>query len=515
VAGADPRVRPGERLSDRYEIIRELGRGGAGITYLARDAAEDRTVVAKLLHVGLLEDWKAVELFEREASVLKQLHHAQIPAYVDYFRADLEGAPRFVLVREFVDGQSLQDRVEQGWRGTEEEIRAIGVSLLGVVRYIHSLRPPVIHRDINPRNVIVRRTERVGEGRAPETVFLLDFGGVQDAIRISTGGASTIVGTPGYTPMEQFVGRATARSDLYAVGATLLFLLTHRNPADLPVKDMRIDFASCIEISSRGLADVLAGWLDPDEARRALSIEEGIALLEGTGRAHDAGVAAGGTVESGARADALPDQPPEGSRIRVTVENGVARFIVPESGEGWGRRGRATISSFAFVFVMIWFVTKNTLHTDFNILLYALPFLAGVIGLIAKAVSRGFGGLGITISRGGLSYTRQRSRAGTGRTVPLDAVGECRIEGEGGSGGAALWGRDMAWGGPMAWGVRRSRLHEMRHARGQPAYLAIEIEGRTLKFAEGLTQRELEWLRDAINARLAAARAGGSNGAPG
>ena len=217
-------MKPGDTLNDRYELLRELGRGGAGITYLARDLQTQGIVVVKLLHLGLLGDWKTAELFEREATVLRQLHHERIPAYVDFLSVDLEGAPRFVLIRQYVEGTSLQSRVDAGWRGTEAQIRDIGVRLLRIVGYIHDLRPTVIHRDINPRNIIVRED---GE------VFLVDFGGVQDAIRLSTGATSTIVGTPGYTPMEQFVGRATARSDLYAVAATLLYLLTHRNPADL------------------------------------------------------------------------------------------------------------------------------------------------------------------------------------------------------------------------------------------------------------------------------------------
>ena len=124
---------PGETLAGRYLVLSELGRGGAGVTWRARDTASGREVVAKILHLGLLGDWKAVELFEREASVLKGLHHERIPAYVDSFSVEAEGTTRFVLVREYVEGTSLQSRVESGWRGTEEAIRDIGVRLARVV----------------------------------------------------------------------------------------------------------------------------------------------------------------------------------------------------------------------------------------------------------------------------------------------------------------------------------------------------------------------------------------------
>ena len=218
---------PGELLADRYEIVRELGRNPASATYLALDRHTGLRAVARVLNVGLVTDWKAVELFEREAAVLKSLHHPRIPAYVDSFRADLEGNPRFVLVREYIEGTDLQEMVDQGWRGTEEQIRAIGRQLVEVVAYIHSLRPPVIHRDIAPRNVVARPD---GE------IALVDFGGVQDAIRLSERSATTMIGTPGYAPMEQFVGRASVRSDLYGLAATLVFLLVRRSPADLPTR---------------------------------------------------------------------------------------------------------------------------------------------------------------------------------------------------------------------------------------------------------------------------------------
>ena len=287
-------MNPGENLPDRYQIIRELGRGGAGITYLARDSVLGREVVVKLLHFGLIGDWKAVELFEREAAVLRGLHHELIPACLDFFSTDRDGVPQFVLVRDYVSGVSLQARVEGGWRGTEAEICDIGVRLVRIIAHIHSVRPPVIHRDINPRNIIVREDSEV---------FLVDFGGVQEAIRLSAGGTSTIVGTPGYTPMEQFVGRATVRSDLYAVAATLLFLLTHRNPADLPLRDMKIDFASVIQISSPGLSRVLSNWLEPDESKRTIGEQDAAALLEGTGYRADVHGGFGADVHGGFGAD--------------------------------------------------------------------------------------------------------------------------------------------------------------------------------------------------------------------
>jgi eukaryotic-like serine/threonine-protein kinase len=467
-------VKTGDRLSERYEILRELGRGGAGVTYLARDATSGRDVVAKILHVGLMGDWKTAELFQREAAVLSQLHHERIPAYVDFFPIDDPEAPRFVLVREFVDGQSLQSRVDAGWRGTEEDIRDIGVRLLRVVQYIHDVRPPVIHRDINPRNVISRPD---GE------VFLVDFGGVQDAIRLSTGGTATVVGTPGYTPMEQFVGRATVRSDLYAVAATLLFLLTHRNPADLPARNMKIDVAAVIDITAAGLRAVLDNWLEPDEEKRTLSVEKAVALLQ------DAEPWPGNLRrDEAAEQPPVPRDPPHGSRIRRSDADGRTSFLVP--GGAGGRRGVAPFGIVWLVLIGVWASSNLRGHAPLPVDLSYIPFIVIVVSMFVWPLVSAFRKLGLSIGADGLTYTRSLFFWHRSVTVPLDDVGECRIE-------QPMEHRGR-WGYPRS-GYRRSR---------PSGRLCLDVGARTLRFGEMLSEHEREWLSDAINERLRIARKG-------
>ena len=491
---------PGDILSDRYEIIRELGTGGAGTTYLARETATGREVVAKLLHMRLLGDWKTVELFEREANVLRALHHPCIPAYVDFFRTERDGAQQFVLVREYVPGTSLQASVESGWRATEDEIRAIGARLARIVEYIHAVRPPVIHRDINPRN-IVRRED--GE------IFLLDFGGVQDAIRLTTGAANTIVGTPGYTPMEQFVGRASIRSDLYALAATLLFLLTHRNPADLPAKDMKVDFASVIELSSRGLGRVLGSWLEPDEAKRTLPLETAIALLEN--RPVPAQPEAAEPVQH--------LHPPHGSRIQRTEDREAVRFLVPGSGAG---RGIPAFGGFLFFWVVFggfWGSSIFRSGRPWSALLMAVPFLAMGLSSVTWYLSTVFGKLGFDIGTEGLTYTRRLFFFASRRLVPLEDVGDVRLEegremrvrSRGGWGGAwagGLGGRwSDAWGDGWSGGSRHRARYRARDRIPAGARLSLDVGVKTLRFGENLSPREREWLRDALNEELRKARA--------
>jgi hypothetical protein len=394
-------------------------------------------------------EWKSVELFEREAGVLKTLHHRKIPAYVDFFRADVEGEPRFALVREYIEGRDLQDLVAGGWRGTEEQIRGIGRQIADVIAYIHSLRPPVIHRDINPRNIVMRDD---GE------TFLVDFGGVQDAIRLSARAASTMIGTPGYAPMEQFVGHATVRSDLYGLAATLVFLLTHRSPADLPVKNLKVDLASVIEITSPGLARVLSNWLEPDEAARTLSVNEAAVLL-----AQDPGTAAGPSPASGSAP--VTDRPPYGSRIVFTAHSGGAGFALPIGG-GPQRSRRGFFGIVWLGIVGFWTYSALRMRAPAGFLLFAIPFLAVGVGILRRALSSFFGKLELEIGTGGVSYTRRFIFASRRRTVPLVDVGECRMDGG----------------------------------------LFLDIGARTLKLGDGLSLREQEWLRGAVNDGLQRAR---------
>ena len=448
----------GELLSDRYRIERELGRGGAGITFLVTDTADGSRAVAKLLHLDLLQDWKAVELFEREAAVLKSLHHERIPAYRDFFRADIEGTARFVLVREFVDGTCLQEKVDSGWRATEDQICDIGARLLSVVDYIHSVRPPVIHRDINPRNIIQRDD---GE------VFLLDFGGVQDAIRISGVASSTIIGTPGYTPLEQFTGRATVRSDLYAVGATLLFLLTHRNPADLPTRNMKIDFRSVVEISSPGLIRVLASWLEPDEARRTLPVTDAAALLRGER-----------VSEAVDRFQAPGQNLPHGSRIELHEHDDGLSLQFPERGRGTSGFGGFGI--FWLGIVGFWTFSNVRTGAPFELGLFSLPFWIIGLLIVSRSISGLFAKVGITIDRDTISYARKVLFFRRNVTVPLHDAGPCVLQ-QG----------------------RRSRHRSRYERRYEPrTFLSMDLGAHTVSFGEGLSVREQEWLRDRINAEV-------------
>ena len=212
-----------------------------------------------------------MQLFEREARVLAQLNHPAIPRYLEYFHVDTPQDRSFYIAQQLAPGQSLALLVQKGWRTSEEEVRRIAIQILEILVYLHELTPSVIHRDIKPQNII-----RHSDGQ----VFLVDFGAVQDTYYSTFMRGSTVVGTYGYMAPEQFRGQAVLSTDLYGLGATLLFLLTHRSPTDLPTDRLKIDFRSRVQISEE-FADWLEKMLEPDVEDRFGSAKEALAVLRG------------------------------------------------------------------------------------------------------------------------------------------------------------------------------------------------------------------------------------------
>jgi serine/threonine protein kinase len=213
----------GHLLDGRYRVKKILGVGGMGRVYLANDTRlASRPVAVKEMVIGDgIAEKKAIEDFTREATVLARLTHPGIPTLIDHF-AELG---RQYLVMEFVAGGDLDRMLEQaGPAGRIAEPRVVRWSrqILAVLEFLHAQTPPIIYRDLKPGNVMVDK-----DGRA----MLVDFG---IARFLPKGGHATQIGSPGYAPPEQYAGKVDARSDLYALAATMHHLLTGRDPRVQP-----------------------------------------------------------------------------------------------------------------------------------------------------------------------------------------------------------------------------------------------------------------------------------------
>ncbi len=218
------------RLNNRYEVIRELGEGGFGTTFLVRDhqMPSGRPCVVKQLK-PLHQNPQIAEIvqqrFQREAAILEKVgEHDQVPRLYAYFSE----AESFYLVEEYVVGDTLTQMVEKLGIQSEAVVRSFLADLLPVIAHVHQQQ--LVHRDIKPDNIIIRASDC--------KPVLIDFGAVKETMGtiITTQGHSArsiVVGTPGYMPAEQLAGRPIYASDLYGLGLTAIYLLTGKMPQEL------------------------------------------------------------------------------------------------------------------------------------------------------------------------------------------------------------------------------------------------------------------------------------------
>jgi serine/threonine-protein kinase len=219
-------------LQKRYRLLKTLGKGGFGVTYLAEDQERfNELCVLKEFHPdvnGSQALKKSKELFYREAAVLYQIDHPQIPK----FRASFEQNKRLFLVQDFAEGQTyaalLADRLEEGQVFSEAEAIEFLHQMLPVLEHIHA--KGIIHRDIAPDNIILRDGDRLP--------VLIDFGvvkaGVSQVEAEDNAPQGTTVGKLGYSPMEQLqTGQVYPNSDLYALAVTAVVMMTGRKPEAL------------------------------------------------------------------------------------------------------------------------------------------------------------------------------------------------------------------------------------------------------------------------------------------
>lgn len=261
-------------LKNRYKLQEKLSENMGRQTWIGIDleAEPTRSVILKLLVFNPQMQWDELKLFEREASVLKNINHPKIPRYIDYFYLEKDensGVPYFVLVQEAIAGESLKKMVENGKYFSERKASAIAKQVLKILTELHEVSPPILHRDIKPSNLI---------WGSDKSIYLVDFGAVQDKAK-AEGATFTVVGTSGYAPPEQLWGKAVPASDLYALGATLIYLLTKVSPADLPQKRMQIQFKNRVTLTTE-FADWIQMLIQPAPERRFTTARQALEALE-------------------------------------------------------------------------------------------------------------------------------------------------------------------------------------------------------------------------------------------
>ena len=217
-------ARLGEIIDGKYEVLREIGRGGMSVVYLAMDKRlnkqwaikefrKDKDDVSKQIALKALLD---------EANLMKKLDHPTLPRIVDI----IENNQSVYIVMDYIEGESLNKVLETSGAQPQEAVIEWGKQLSEVLDYLHTRTPPIIYRDMKPANVMLK----------PDgTVRLIDFG-IAREYKADKDSDTTNIGTRGYAAPEQFgeKGQTDARTDVYSLGVTLYHLVTGKNPAEPP-----------------------------------------------------------------------------------------------------------------------------------------------------------------------------------------------------------------------------------------------------------------------------------------
>gem|GEM_PF-2769770 len=213
-------------LSERYLVTEIIKSGAMGCVFKGRDLRLNNVAAIKKMHsfhTDPVTKKYAEERFMEEGRLLSLLHHGSLPKVIDFFIETDPGTGRtsHYLVMTFIEGRDLETIISERDHRlfSVEEALDYFCQILDILHYLHSRNPPVIYRDLNPRNIMIN------EGK----VFLVDFG-IARIFKPQVKGSA--IGTPGYSPPEQYKGTAEPRSDLYSLAVVMHYLLTGKNPED-------------------------------------------------------------------------------------------------------------------------------------------------------------------------------------------------------------------------------------------------------------------------------------------
>ena len=256
----------GEEILGKYRIDRILGKGAISATYLTDDIDSGRHCVVKEIPLSSISDWNDLGGYEQTARSLQEITHPNLPGVIGCLTDEQNAA--YLMVFDYIDGKSLFELIAEEAPIQPDRVESIIIQILDALEYLHNMEPPVVHGDINPKNIIVR-----DDG----TAALVDFG---------NGKANTVRQKPeddesldesGYTPLEQRYGAAKPESDLFSLGMTAVHLLTGKHPYLLPTRRFKPVFHE--DGDMRPLYELLDRMIEPDRSKRISSASRAAALL--------------------------------------------------------------------------------------------------------------------------------------------------------------------------------------------------------------------------------------------
>ncbi len=250
-------------LKQRYHIASQVGKGGFGAVY----KAEDIQLGNRLLAVKEMSQWglssqeiiEATDAFKREAHMLADLKHPNLPSIYDYFNE----AGRWYLVMDFIEGETLEEHLNNEKIGhlPYEKVLQIGIQLCTVLGYLHTRQPPIIFRDLKPTNIMLS---------ADGQLYLIDFG-IARHFKLGQTKDTIAFGSPGYAAPEQYgKTQSTPCTDIYSLGVTLHQLLTGSDPSDTPFQFAPLQLQG--QPTPPGLEPLIMQMLDMNKDKRPVSM---------------------------------------------------------------------------------------------------------------------------------------------------------------------------------------------------------------------------------------------------
>lgn len=502
---------------NHYRVTGILGRGSNAITYEATTPSSTGPLALKVLSLKSMTSWKSLDLFNREIAILQSLSHPSIPTYLNSFHIDHPHANDrlFILVQQKAPGQSLQFHLNKQRRFTTSQIYSLFHQLLIVLQYLSTFNPPILHRDIKPANLILQLHSQ----NDTVTLNLVDFGSVA---KVPTESApTTVVGTFGYMPPEQFSGALDVRGDLYAAAATVLAMITGRAPSSLPQRRLKLDLEAIIPERERAklgnIYVVMSKLLEPAPEDRYDTAAEALAVLEGkqettaniigskttqlelgvslssedrdslekafdamrTGRRSQNVVGRLGSLMQWGVGKMKRRRKPAGTRVVMERdrENRLMRVVIPPKGFSGEAVSKGAFAMAWTGFTAFWTVGALTGGAPVVASLFSIPFWAAGIQMARSTVDEVAGFVSLVVSLGGgdrgVYYFALSAKGGFGKLTI--------VEGD---------SRDLEY----------AAIETAMYVNGKPVTEFVLREGAQRRvLGSGLDLIEQEWLRDEIN----------------
>lgn len=251
-------LEPGKELKGGSLVIqRQMAFGGLSAIYLVQKDNKDLFVLKEAVvppDVDEENKRQAEQYIERESKMLAQISHKNIASVVDYFVEE----DRNYLLLEYINGQDLRQLISQNGTQNESVVVDWALQIAGAIKYLHSQEPQIIHRDLTPDNLVLKE-----DG----TVIIIDFGAANEFVGTATG---TLIGKQAYIAPEQLRGKAVPASDFYALGGTMFFLLTGRDPTPLAQPELE----GVLPDSNKELSQLLKDLTEFETADRIDSVDQ-------------------------------------------------------------------------------------------------------------------------------------------------------------------------------------------------------------------------------------------------